>query len=154
MNSVERVMFYIEYVEPEEVFAKDKGGKLRILNAEQAEEIEKQAALGQPASAEKANSDGGADADADAKTDVDVDVEDNVAGGPTFYSGRGTGAVGSDGVSLLSNSRSEMLAVVEAERRRFADWPKEGAIRFENVDMKYQTGPLVLKNLSKCLLLP
>ena len=95
-----------------------------------------------------------ADADADAKTDVDVDVEDSVAGGPTFYSGRGTGAVGSDGVSLLSNSRSEMLAVVEAERRRFADWPKEGAIRFENVDMKYQTGPLVLKNLSKCLLLP
>ena len=158
MNSVERIMFYIEYVEPEEVFAADKGGNLKILNAEQAETIQEQAASlkgkgggvsGEDTSDPDADADADADADGDAVTDVDIDLENNVAGAVTFYSGRGTGAVGSDGVSLLSNTREEMQAVVEQERARYADWPNEGRIRFENVDMKYQTGPLVLKNLSK-----
>jgi len=43
---------------------------------------------------------------------------------------------------------SEAPAVVEHQRPD-ADWPEGGAIKFENVDVRYREGlPLVLKNIS------
>ena len=40
----------------------------------------------------------------------------------------------------------------EAEAYQAKNWPTEGKIEFRDVSMAYHTGPLVLKNLSKCLL--
>jgi ABC-type multidrug transport system fused ATPase/permease subunit len=143
MNSVERIMFYCEYVDSEEVFATNKeSGELMILNGEEAEKV-------QGGTSEKQDGQGGK-GDADIAT-VDGSLEDGGVGvdATQFYSGRITDAIGSDGVSLMSNTRAEIEELIGRERVKYANWPTEGKITFNNISMKYQTGPLVLKNLGE-----
>merc|ERR1711871_1600575 len=131
MNSVERIMFYCNFVDKEEVFATNKKtGELMILNSEEAEEVR--------------------DGQSSKKVvdDAATDIESVDAGNSSqFYTGKVVQELGSDGVSLMSNTREEVKELVARETEKYKNWPTEGKIHFSNVSMKYQTGPLVLKDL-------
>lgn len=131
MNSVERVMFYCNFVDKEEVFATNKKtGELMILNEEEAENIRESLS----------------------KKEVETDIESSEPdpSAVELYAGRVVQGLGSDGVSLMSNTREEVKELVVRETEKYKEWPSAGNIQFKNVSMKYQTGPLVLKNLGKC----
>lgn len=136
MNSVERIMFYCNFVDKEEVFATNKKtGELMILNAEEAEDI-------RDGQSSKKETD-------DAATDIESVGPDS---GSEFYAGRVAQELGSDGVSLVSNTREEVQELVVRETEKYKNWPTEGKIHFSNVSMKYQTGPLVLQDLGKSII--
>jgi len=49
---------------------------------------------------------------------------------------------------FIQNLESEPPAII-AERRPHKDWPRKGAIQFNNVDVRYREHlPLVLQNIS------
>ena len=127
MNSVERIMFYCNFVDKEEVFATNKkSGELMILNSEEAENLREGLS----------------------KKEVETDIEEVEPEESTeFYSGRVIQALGRDGVSLMSNTREEIRLLIERETEKYANWPSAGHIHINNISMRYQTGPLVLKNL-------